>query len=56
MVTQHHHGDHAEHAHQSHDHSAMIADFRHRFWLSLVLTVPILALSPARRFSGNSLR
>ena len=29
-----------------HDHGAMIADFRKRFWVSLVLTVPILALSP----------
>ena len=34
------------HAHQGHDHAAMIADFRRRFWVSLVLTVPILALSP----------
>ncbi|MBD3315634.1 MAG: heavy metal translocating P-type ATPase, partial [Chitinivibrionales bacterium] len=24
----------------------MVADFRRRFWLSLVLTIPILALSP----------
>lgn len=29
-----------------HDHSAMVADFRRRFWASLALTVPILALSP----------
>ncbi len=27
-------------------HAMMIADFRRRFWVSLVLTVPILALSP----------
>jgi len=33
---------HAEH----HDHTAMVEDFRRRFWFSLVLTVPILALSP----------
>ncbi len=32
-----HHGSH-------HDHH--IADFRHRFWISLVFTFPILALSP----------
>jgi P-type Cu2+ transporter len=32
--------------HAAHDHGAMIADFRRRFWVSLVLTVPILALSP----------
>jgi Cu2+-exporting ATPase len=29
-----------------HDHAAMIADYRRRFWVSLALTVPILALSP----------
>jgi P-type Cu2+ transporter len=29
-----------------HDHGAMIADFRRRFWTSLALTVPVLALSP----------
>ncbi len=28
-------------------HAMMIADFRRRFWVSLVLTVPILVLSPA---------
>ncbi len=31
----------------AHDHHAhMIADFRRRFWVSLVLTIPILLLSP----------
>jgi Cu2+-exporting ATPase len=33
----HGHGDH---------HRRMIADFRRRFWVSLILTLPILALSP----------
>ena len=33
-------------AHGSHDHSAMVADFRQRFWISLILTVPVLALAP----------
>lgn len=37
---------HAGVGHAGHDHGAMIADFRRRFWVSLVLTVPILALSP----------
>jgi Cu2+-exporting ATPase len=41
---------HAEHpsAHQAepHGHAAMVADFRRRFWFSLALTLPILALSP----------
>ncbi len=56
---QHHHETHkpsrrADHraseghgsGHGGHDHAAMIADFRRRFWVSLVFTVPILALSP----------
>jgi Cu2+-exporting ATPase len=33
------HGGHAHHAHT-------VADFRRRFWISRVLTVPILAISP----------
>ena len=37
-------GDHGGHA--GHDHAAMVADFRRRFWISLTLTVPVLALSP----------
>ncbi len=55
-----HHEDHSEHGHSehqnhsgrhsSHDHTAhhrhMMKDFKKRFWVSLVLTVPILALSP----------
>ena len=34
------HGDHHSH------HAAMIDDFRRRFWVSIVLTIPILSLSP----------
>lgn len=37
-LLEHAHGGHAHHAH-------MVADFRQRFWISLALTVPILALS-----------
>jgi len=38
--------DHSGH-HDHHDHHArMAADFRKRFWISLVLTLPILVLSP----------
>ena len=58
--TAHAHGPHAGHenhkhggqhgAHGSaaggHDHEGMIADYRKRFWVSLALTVPILALAP----------
>lgn len=36
----HHHAGHASH------HEHMVADFRKRFWISLILTVPILILSP----------
>lgn len=36
----------SDHQHGHHDHHAMmIDDFKKRFWISLVLTVPILALS-----------
>ncbi len=34
------HKGHADH------HSHMVADFRKRFWISMVVTVPVLALSP----------
>lgn len=38
---------HAAHAgHDGHDHAAMVADFRRRFWITLLLTPPILLLSP----------
>ncbi|WP_156917630.1 heavy metal translocating P-type ATPase [Salinarimonas rosea] len=49
------HGQHGGHGtggngghggHGGHDHAAMIADFRRRFWIMLVLTPPILLLSP----------
>jgi len=35
----------AAHGHQDH-HAHMVADFRRRFWVSLVITVPVLLLSP----------
>ena len=35
------------HVHAGHDHAGMVADFRRRFWIALILTVPILLLSPA---------
>ncbi|MDF2119266.1 HAD-IC family P-type ATPase [Roseiarcaceae bacterium H3SJ34-1] len=38
------HSEHAEHG--GHDHSAMVADFRKRFWVTLALTPPVLLLSP----------
>lgn len=58
------HMGHAGHGHVGHDHGAMVADFKKRFWLCLVLTVPVLALSPmiqhalglgeSWRFNGDS--
>ncbi len=57
--------EHAGHGHGGHhDHHAhMVEDFRKRFWVSLILTIPILLLSPliqgflgldeALRFSGD---
>ena len=35
-----------EHHSGGHDHRAMIADYRRRFWVSLALTVPVLVLAP----------
>ena len=46
----HKHPNHDHHENGNHDHTEhhkqMIADFRKRFWISLVLTIPILVLSP----------
>ncbi len=40
------HGGHGGHeGHESH-HAHMVADFRRRFWVSIVLTVPVLILDP----------
>ncbi|MGC8745757.1 MAG: copper-translocating P-type ATPase [Candidatus Saccharicenans sp.] len=40
------HGNHAGQAHHTpHDHSHHLADFKKRFWASLVLTLPVLLLS-----------
>ena len=46
------HAPHAGHRHKKtdphggHDHEGMIADYRRRFWVVLVATIPILALAP----------
>src|SRR6267378_5217445 len=34
-----------EMAHSGHDHGDMVSDFRRRFWISIALTVPVLATS-----------
>lgn len=41
----HDQNDHGEHSHHDH-HKMMVKDFKFRFWWSLLLTIPILALSP----------
>ena len=40
-----HHDNHEHHDHTEH-HQMMIKDFRRRFWISLIFTLPILLLSP----------
>jgi len=41
------HLDHNTHgSHAGHDHSHMVADLKKRFWSCLLLTLPVLALSP----------
>ena len=56
------HRDHEDHNdHGGHDHGDMVKDFKRRFFISLVLTLPILVLSPMIqgflgvdwRFSGD---
>lgn len=49
----HEHHDHSNHnnGHESHDHhqghhAHMIEDFKKRFWISLVITLPIVVLAP----------
>ena len=42
----HQHADNPSMSHEGHDHHAMmINDFKKRFWISLILTVPVLLLS-----------
>ncbi len=49
---EHEHGAGGGHSHHDH-HAHMVADFRKRFWISLILTIPILLLSPMiQRFLG----
>jgi len=36
---------HAEKGHAAH-HAHMVEDFKRRFWISLILTIPVLILSP----------
>jgi Cu2+-exporting ATPase len=37
--------DHSKMGHGGHDHGAMIADFLRRFWICIVVSVPVIALS-----------
>nr|WP_320025400.1 copper-translocating P-type ATPase [uncultured Acetobacterium sp.] len=55
-------GEHIDHAEHHDHHAMMVADFRKRFFVSLIITVPILFLSPMIqmfmgvdwRFAGDS--
>lgn len=43
----HNHHDHSGHGEHGHDHhKMMIEDFKRRFWISLALSIPVVALSP----------
>jgi len=49
---QNHGGNHQDHDHSDH-HAHMVADFRRRFWVSMILGVPIVLLSPMiQQFMG----
>lgn len=39
--------NHAQHGHDhsGHDHSSMIDDFKKRFWISLIVSIPVILLS-----------
>jgi Cu2+-exporting ATPase len=39
------HGTHGSHNHHEH-HAHMVRDFRKRFWVSIIITLPVLILSP----------
>ena len=52
MNHSHHVQNTEKHSHQDH-HKHMVEDFRKRFWISLIISVPILLLSPLiQRFIG----
>lgn len=40
------HQGHDQHGHGHHDHGDMVSDFKKRFFISLIVTIPILILSP----------
>ena len=40
-----HHSEDEHHDHQNH-HAMMLEDFKKRFWISLALTIPIMAMAP----------
>lgn len=44
--TKQHNHDHHESDHHGHDHGDMVKDFKRRFFISLIITIPILILSP----------
>lgn len=41
-----HHGYEVHGGHVGHDHGVMVEDFKKRFWVSLIISVPVILLSP----------
>src|SRR5699024_8043072 len=41
-----HHGQGSHGGHGHHNHGDMVEDFKKRFYISLIVTIPILSLSP----------
>jgi P-type Cu2+ transporter len=37
--------EHKQHGHAGHDHASMIGDFKKRFWISLIVSIPVILLS-----------
>src|SRR5699024_9103121 len=51
------HSGHSHSGHDHHDHGDMVEDFKKRFFISLIVTIPILALSPMiQQFIGVDCR
>lgn len=49
--------EHHSHGHMGHDHGDMVKEFRTKFFISLIITIPVLLLSPMiQNFLGIDLR
>lgn len=43
-----HEKSHESHNHSGHDHAHMVTDFRNKFFIILIFTIPIVLLSPMK--------